>query len=190
MSRRAAFALAALLAGVAAVGCGVPLDERARVTPADAVPYDLLDPTTSTVPATAGRGTRDVCLSLDGSLLTVGRDPSGSGQGDLLLALVTTTPTEGEARLGLRSALDEGTVKAVSTDGGTAVVDLDPSFTEMSGEQQLLALAQLTCTLTAQPQVSRVSFLLDGQPVEVPVQGGALVARPVTRSDYARFFPS
>lgn len=179
-----------LLAGAALAACGVPLDERARVTPAEDVPFDLLDPTTTTVPTSAGQGERDVCLTLDGSLLTVGRDPEGSRLDDLLLSLVSSSPTQGEARLGLRSALGEGTVTAVSAQGGTARLDLDPSFAEMPADQQLLAFAQATCTLTAQPQVFRVSFLLDGDPVEVPVQSGALVDRPVTRSDYARFFPN
>lgn len=168
----------------AAVSCGVRADEQAHVVPAEDVPFDLLDATTTTTadPASGGDQDTTACLALDGLLLSLPRQ----GGADTLLALVVGGPTEGEAGLRLRSAVDEDTVSDVTLSGDMARVDLTDSFAELPGDQQLLAVAQVTCTLTAQPDVRRVSFRLAGEPVEVPVQGGSLVGRPVVRADYGR----
>jgi hypothetical protein len=183
---RAALALGCVLV---AVGCGVTEDRGARLTPAEEVPFGLLEPTATTTPASGDEagGDTNVCLALDGSLLVVGRARGGETPLASLRDLVLAGPTEGEADLGLRTAMGDDTIEDVSASGGLANVDLTAAFTELPGDQQLLALAQITCTLTAQPGVSRVEFELDGARIEVPIQGGSLVERPVTRADYRRF---
>ena len=184
--RRTAALLAAVSLAVAA--CGVTEDSSARTTPAEEVPFGLLDRSVTTVPATGAEGTEtNVCLALDGSLLLVGRARGGDTPLGSLRDLVLAGPTEGEANLGLRTAMGDDTIEDVSASGGLATVALTEAFADLPGDQQLLALAQITCTLTAQPGVSRVQFALDGDLIEVPVQGGSLVERPVTRSDYGRF---
>lgn len=185
----AAWRTAALgvLAGVT-LACGVPVDRTAVVVEDEAVPYDLLSPTTTAqAGATNGRETT-ICLVVDGVLLSLGRDRD-DGALDTDLALITDSPTEGEAALGVRSSLDgEESVVGVERVGGGAVVELGDDFAELPADQQLLAFAQITCTLTAQPGVQQVGFVLDDRELEVPVQGGELVDRPVTRADYAEFF--
>lgn len=168
--------------------CGVPVDRSAVVVDDDDVPYELLSPTTTAQTGTANGRETTICLVVDGVLLSLGRDRDG-GALDSDLALVTDSPTEGEAALGVRSALDgEEPVAGVERVGAGAVVELGEDFAELPADQQLLAFAQITCTLTAQPGVQQVSFVLDDRELEVPVQGGELVDRPVTRGDYIEFF--
>lgn len=187
-STRRGTAILLVLLALATGACGVAEDSAARVTPADDVPFGLLDETVTTVPATGAEGTEtNVCLALDGSLLLVGRARGGETPLESLRELVLAGPTEGEADLGLRTAMGDDTIEDISASGGLATVELTEAFTELPGDQQLLALAQMTCTLTAQNGVSRVRFSLDGEDLEVPVQGGSLVRRPVTRDDYGRF---
>lgn len=170
----------------AAAACGVPLDAEPRLTPPDDVPYDLLASTTTTLVAAVDQGDEtSICLAINSSVLSVGRDRSGQPPLNTLLQLVVAGPTEGEATLGLRSAIPTADmVTTVVAEGGTAQVQLGATFAELPGDQQLLALAQITCTLTTQPEVDRVSFTLAGKEIEVPLADGSLVSRPVTRADY------
>jgi hypothetical protein len=181
--RRAAVLMALLFAATAA--CGVAVDGSARIVPEEEVPFDLLSRTTTTLAAGAEQGQdTSICLALNGSLLAVGRDRGAGLPLDTPTSLALAGPTEGEAELGLRSAVDELSVNDVTVEGDTAVVELAEDFLELPGGEQLLAVAQLTCTLTSQPGTTRVTFLLEGEPVEVPTQTGSIVARPVTRADY------
>lgn len=190
ISVRAAGALlaGALLAGVLLVGaCGVPADRGAARVPPEDVPYELLESTTSAVPSNPQGGDTSICLALDNTVLALGRSRDGSSDLDSLFGIVTAGPTEGEAGLGLRSALTgDEPVLSVDRVAGGAEVALGTDFAELPADQQLLAVAQMTCALTAQPGVAEVTFLLDDRQIEVPVQGGSLVSRPVTRADYAR----
>lgn len=183
--------LAALVAAAALLAsCGVPSDASARRAEDDDVPFDLLSPTTTTTTPVPADGTGDatVCLTLDGSLLAVSRPTGGDRSLDSLLELVTAGATEGEAKVGLRSSVDGAVVDAVSRSGSTATVSLAEEFAELPGDEQLLAVAQATCTLTSQPGIDGVRFRLGNEPVDVPVQGGSLVGRPVTRDDYGRLY--
>jgi len=179
---------AALVAAAVLGACGVPVDERATPVPPESVPFELLESTTTTaVPDGPAGGDTSICLTLDSTVLALGRTRDASSDLGSLLGIVAAGPTEGEARLGLRSALtgDEPVVAVRRSDGG-ASVELGADFAELPADQQLLAVAQMTCALTAQPGVRRVTFLLDERQIEVPIQGGSLVSRPVTRDDYAR----
>lgn len=182
----------AVLGATATLACGVPVDEEASITPSDDVPYDLLSPTTTALAAGSVQGGETtICLSLDGALLTLGRARDGDPPLRSLDSLLAAGPTEGESTVGLRSALDgDDVLDGVSLEDGTAVVQLGEGFTELPADQQLVAVAQATCTLTSQAGVVRVSFELGDAQVDVPVQGGELVSRPVTRADYARLIAS
>jgi spore germination protein GerM len=76
-------------------------------------------------------------------------------------------------------------VRRVALRAGTAHADLQPALSNLGGTEQLLAIAQLVCTLTHRPGVGLVSFTLDGAPVDVPRGDGSLTAGPVSRDDYA-----
>ncbi|MHB1138122.1 MAG: GerMN domain-containing protein [Microthrixaceae bacterium] len=176
-----------VLLGLLGLGCGVPHDPEARVVADEDVPYDLLSSTTASVRSAEAQGDEtSICLVIDSTVLAVGRDRSGASPLSSLSQLVLAGPTQGEAQLGLRSALaTPNMVTAVVPLGSMAQVQLGSEFAELSADQQLLAVAQITCTLTTQPGVARVAFSLAGRDVEVPVQDGSLVSRPVERSDYS-----
>lgn len=181
-------AAAGTFAAALTLACGVPVDSTAVTVDDEVVPYELLSPTTTAQVGTSNGRETTICLVVDGVLLSLGRDRD-DGALDSDLALVTDSPTEGEAALGVRSALDgEDSVLGVERVGPGAVVELGEDFAELPADQQLLAVAQITCTLTAQPGVQEVNFVLDDRELEVPVQGGELVDRPVSRTDYLEFF--
>jgi hypothetical protein len=176
-----------LAIAVAIGACGVPADRNATVTDDADVPYDLLSPTTTTLlTGEPMGGETTICLEINGLLLSLGRDRDGEPPLDDDLSLISAGPTEGEASLGVRNVLEGGDpVLAVRRSGDLVEVELSDEFVELPANQQLLAVAQITCTLTAQPGTGRVSFLFEERELEVPLQGGELVDRPVTRDDYA-----
>jgi spore germination protein GerM len=101
------------------------------------------------------------------------------------LDVLAEGPTPAEASSGLRSALPgPEAVTSVDLSGGVARVDLSRDFTELSGSDQLLAIAQMVFTLTERADVARVGFTLDGEPVQVPRGDGTLTSDPVARADY------
>lgn len=81
-------------------------------------------------------------------------------------------------------------VASVSVSRGIASVDLRSSVEDLSGRNQLLAFAQLVCTLTAQPGIGSVAFTVDGQPIEVPRGDGSLTSGSVSRDAYASLITS
>lgn len=182
-TRRFHAAVAGVVTCIAA-GCGVQLQSTAQTTPAEDVPYGLLSPTTSMLRSADDDVDTSICLPLGESVIVLNRAVAGDPPLDSLVALLQAGPTEGEAKLSVRSAIEPDDVDAVTTDGGQATVRLAAEFSFLAADQQLLAVAQMTCTLTDQPGISEVRFLLDDVVVAVPVAGGQLVDRPVTRDDY------
>lgn len=105
------------------------------------------------------------------------------------LELLTTGPTRAEVISGLRTALapqpltvDEG------LPGGITSVAVTPEFAGVTGPNQLLAVAQVVWTLTDLDETSEVRFLVEGDPVEVPTDGG-LTEQPVGRDHFASVAP-
>lgn len=172
---------------VACAGCAVPAEHEAQVADDKSVPFALLAPDAPPLvpPATAAR-TEDValCFVRESKLAVVERALDAPvGLRDAVTAL--TEPPAGTA--GLRSALgDTSIVGDVQLGAGIASVDLRQAISTLGGDDQLLAVAQIVCTLTARPGVGQVSFTLEGAPVNVPRGDGSLVAAPVSRDDYAR----
>lgn len=187
--RRGPQALVVSAVALLVIGCGVPMDQTATVAPDADVPYDLLSSTTTTTPPSGSpaEGETTICLAVDGLLLSLGRDRGGDPPLSTLEALVGAGPTEGESSLGLRSVV-EGVdlIDGIEQAGNVGEVSLGGRFAELAADQQLLAVAQLTCTLTSQPGIDTVTFQLDGDDVEVPVESGELVDRPVARADFGR----
>jgi spore germination protein GerM len=92
---------------------------------------------------------------------------------------------------GTRSAiLDAGLVSDRGASGGVARVDLAAEFSELSPNDQILALAQVVCTLTSLPGIGQVRFTQDGAPVEVLRGDNSLADEPVSRADYQRLLPA
>lgn len=191
--RLAPTATAVTTAAVLALGaCGVPTDESASVIDDEKVPFRLLEPstTTTTLPPTTTIPVPErpaaLCFAKRKRLTVVRRDVPLDADAEAVVRLLLAGPTEAEAREGLRAPLTASdAVRSVTVSGGVARVDLGPGFETVTGPEQLLAFAQLVCTLTAQPGVGQVVFTLGGSPVEVPRGDGSLTADPVSRDDYA-----
>ena len=173
----------------AMLGCGVQTQDGARTVDREDVPFELLESGTTTSSAAPALPRPDevveVCfLDADGSLvplLTVAPDdPSLAG----IVAVLAEPPATNVFGVPLTTAVAEPGLLELARERGLALVDLDPSFTTMAADDQLAAIAQLVCTMTAQPGVGQIRFSLDGIPVEVPRGDGTLTAEPVVRSDY------
>ncbi|MDQ4130524.1 MAG: GerMN domain-containing protein [Actinomycetota bacterium] len=119
-------------------------------------------------------------------LATGPEDPSRVAMTDLL-----TGPTPEEAQRGLSTAIPAGAqLLGVELRGSVATADLSKEF-ELGAEQEVLVqrLAQVVYTLTDLPRISRVRFLIDGEPVSVVAEDGELQNRPVGRNYYPSLAP-
>lgn len=190
---RSAARIVAALGALTLAACGVPVDSRVQVEDDADVPGGLLAPSPpeGTVPAGAASRPVTICLlGRDGRLVEVNREaPEGAGT-DQVLAVLTAPLGEPERALGLStgvaSTLDLGGVEVV---GGVATVSLTDAFADRSSKEQLDAVAQIVCTLTAQPGVGQVHFELGGVNVEVPRGDGSSTSDPVSRGDYPNRSP-
>jgi spore germination protein GerM len=183
-----------VLVGLAGVSCGVPVDDQTQVIPSDDVPFELLEPapttTTSTTVVEAGSTTT---MTLDLVLLyfvradkvvRIEREVSEALGVKDRLVLLTTPVTATEAEHQLRSAVPPGSINDVELDRGVATVDLSPSFTEISGLEQVLAFAQITLTLSQLPGIGQVAFTRNGEPVQPLDVQGTVIPGPVTSETY------
>jgi len=180
---RLAFAVALGLAGA----CGVESQGQATQVDDDRVPFGLLDPTSTTSQPRGGGGTNavDVCLVRGDSVVVIPRHTEVDAPVDAAIGLLEAGPiSDAEAASELRTEVSEGSVRDLELTGGVAVVALGGGFGELQADAQRLAVAQLVCTLTAQPGVGQVRFTLDGADVDVPREDGSLTAEPLTRDDY------
>lgn len=184
-----AFAVLLLLS---TLGCGIPRDPEPRELSAEDVPFGLLSPattqTTSDVeePATSAV----VYLLRDDRLVAVQRQVEAPvSPAGLLLALLEG-PSTGEAEAGFRTAISSETrIRDVTSAAGVVTVALSRQFVEVTGQDQILALAQIVFTATEVPGAGAVRFRLDGEPVEIPRADGTLTSAPLTRADYAALAP-
>ncbi|AVT33676.1 hypothetical protein C6361_34290 [Plantactinospora sp. BC1] len=183
-SRRAA-ALPLLLAAVVA-GCGVPAEETAReVEPPDGVTHAWATPTPPDPTPSIGAVPARLYLLRDGELVAVTRHVDAAPSVDELVDNLLAGPTDAEQRDGLTSALlGNDIVVGVQVSDGRATVELTDTLDETGRSDQILAFAQIVCTLAAKPGVTAVSFTRAGQPVGVPRADGSLSEAPATAADY------
>jgi spore germination protein GerM len=178
--------LAVILLALVVTSCAVDAQQHADVANDVAVPFGLLDSSAPPLlpPATAAPAESvAVCFVKDNVLAVVPVNLAPPVQLDDVVATLAQPPANAAS---LRTAVgDPPMVHTVNLKGGIARVDLEPSVSDLGGRDQLLAVAQLVCTLTGQPGVGQVSFTLDGAPVEVPRGDGSLTDGPVSRGDYA-----
>ncbi len=124
-------------------------------------------------------------------LAAVARPLLGSGGSADLLAVVLGSLLEGplvedpsleELSSGIPQNVE---LLGVTVDEGVAAVDLTPAFAEGGGTFAMMSrLAQVVFTATQFPDVDAVSFLIDGEPVEVFSAEGIVLDGPQTREDY------
>jgi len=186
----------ALWAALAA-GCGVPTQSAPQIIPRAQVPFHLLDPeaptTTTTMPPPPF--TVPVLVYLVSSngqnLVSSQRLVAPPAQLSAVLDALLAGPTAGELALGTQTAIGSG-VRALgaSVNGGVATVNFNSAFGDLSGPQQVLAVAQVVFTVTGQlsPETG-VTFEIDGTPTNVPIATGAQVPGPVHLLQYVALAP-
>lgn len=184
--RSRSFVVAVLALLTALGGCAVPAQDSARRASDADVPFNLLDPEAPPlVPPAPGAVSEQVglCFIRDGALVSVDTELATPVT---LLGTLEALATPPDDAGPLRTALtDPSVVREVRLVAGIARVDLVPAVSELPGDEQLLAVAQIVCTLTGQPGVGQVSFTLEGAPLAVPKGDGSLVTSPVARDDYS-----
>lgn len=200
MTRRpgAVAALCALLAVVVLAGCGIASDDAPRDIPRAALPESLRGTTATTVPTEPGAARLETVYLVrsDGGVAGESLEPvvvsvGDSGQREaipraVVEALVNARP-DALGRSDLINAIPPNMeVRAADVRSG-GVLDLDlTELATVEGSLQRLAVAQLVFSLTqlVEPRVDAVRFLVDGQPVAVPVERGTAPAgQPVSRAD-------
>ena len=119
--------------------------------------------------------------------------PTTEAVGAEALRLLLDGPTAAEREPGVdaSSQIPSGTrLLGLDIDGGTATVDLTSEYESGGGSASMFArLAQVVYTLTEFPTVQRVSFMLDGEPVDVFSGEGIVLEEPVGRKEYAELMP-
>ena len=179
---------------VALVGCGIPVESRARQL-SEAESLAIATTTTTTVavavvPSTLVSGARAALVYFIRGEGLVGRPlvfPSGFTELDLLQSLIDETTlagANGSVRSGLaqRSDLVEGLVVV----DDLAQVSLSTLFADLPGSEQVLVLGQLTLTMLANFNISGVEFRQNAVAVAVPDADGQPISRPATRADYVK----
>jgi spore germination protein GerM len=178
----------AVLVALAGTACGVTTQRHAHVASDDAVPFGLLQPdapplVTSTTEAPSE--TVGLCFVRGNKIAVVPVAIGSAPTLDEVLAALVEVP-DGAPR-SLHTALGErSVVRSVRLASGIADVDLATVFSSLGSDEQLLAIAQIVCTLTLRPGVGQVSFTLQGAPIAVPRGGGSITDDPVSRDDYRR----
>jgi hypothetical protein len=95
-----------------------------------------------------------------------------------------------ESSSGLRSALPTGvTSLQAQVNGSVATVTVPPGFDRLTVSDQILAVAQLVFTVTANTYLTRVAMAQHGHLLAMPDQSGQLVSHPLGRDDYASLAP-
>ena len=183
--RRVAFVLV-----LAVVGCGVPDSSRPEVIQERDVPFQLLAPTASvtstTQPGSVATARATIYLiDADGRLVSAEREVKFPATVERSLEALLQGPTEDETGR-LSTSITSGT-ELLDLEGptdGLVTVDLSEELLDITGRQQILALAQVVYTVTALPNVERVLFRIDGERREVPNGDGKLTSSPLGRGSY------
>lgn len=179
-------AAAALAIAAALAGCGVQPEDEPRPILAPRGPFQALGPRTPAPTATVGSTAEQLFLVKDGALVPVTRYVEHEPTVQSLISDLLAGPTEAERDAGITSALlGSRVVSAVRVTDGGAVVELASPIEGTGRNDEMLAYAQLVCTLTARPGISGVTFTQDQQPIGVPRADGSLSQGPLTTADYA-----
>ena len=136
--------------------------------------------------------TYEVWFTKGESLFVVHRtEPKVPAVATMAMGSLLEGPTASEAASGVGSEIpDDTTLLGVTVENGIATVDLSAEYESGGGSlSMMMRLAQVTYTLTQFPTVQKVSFELDGQPVEVFSGEGIVLDEPVDRDDYEEMLP-
>ncbi|BBH67165.1 hypothetical protein ACTI_38500 [Actinoplanes sp. OR16] len=161
--------------------CGIPAqDEPHEVT----LPRDGQN-TATAGPAPGGEVAEVLCLVRDGRLVQTVRRVSSVPTPQKQLDDLTAGPTTAERGLGLTTALAGMSLSARDSGDGVTVEVTEAEDAGSARSDEVLAYAQIVCTLTARADVASVSFTQGGEPLQVPRADGSLTDRPLRGWDYS-----
>jgi spore germination protein GerM len=138
----------------------------------------------SPLPTTTGSYAESLYLVKDGLLVAQVRHVATESSVQDLVGDLLAGPTEVESANGLSTALAGVTVTGVRLQAGYATVDLAAPIEGGGRNDDLLAYAQVVCTLTARKDVLGVAFTRAGKAIDVPRGDSSVSAGPLTASDY------
>lgn len=183
--------IATTLAAVLVAACGVPTEQSPQALPAKNVPFQLLAPTaeaTSTTVPSPSKATTRLSIYLadaDGKLVPVRRQVEAPATITKSVGTLLRGPTAEEAdRWHTAITSDTKLLHADPPIDGLVTLDLSRHMLDITGRQQILALAQVVYTATSLADVDRVLFRFDGTAKEVPNGDGKLTASPLGRLSY------
>ena len=185
------------VATVVLASCGVPRDATATAVEDAAVPYRLLEPAepssaSSPEGPTPGREPSVFWLANDRLVpspteASCADDPLDATR--RVLDALAEGPPDAERAAGRSTALPpESTLTIVRLVEGTAVIELE-SATSVSADRLPVVVGQVALTVASVPGVETVLLVSDGEPVPVPLPGGALTDAPVGLADYVVLVP-
>jgi spore germination protein GerM len=175
-------------------GCGVQGDGAPRNLSPDAVPGDLLAPSTSVAQPDSPAGGAPATVYLVDNKEKL-RPVERTLPRPVLIATVLDALLEGatdqEADGGLRSEVPAGTeLNGIDRLGRDVIaIDLSKEFADTTADGELLAQAQIVYTVSELPNVHGVLFLVDGRPREGADDNAKLTSSPLTVDDFADFAP-
>lgn len=173
---------------LALAGCGI--DAQSSPTPVPISGLTAPTPAVSPTPTSAVVVPREVFFVRNNRLVAAERRlPIDSAPTSGINALLAG-PTEAEAASGLTTALPAGVRLDVEVTGTVAVIRVPHEFEQLSGAEQVLALAQLVYTATASDGITGVQLTDGNHPIDVPTDAGRLAPGPVTRADYRELAPT
>ncbi len=184
-------ALVALAAGgLALSACGIPTQRTASPISTRGTHISLPHTQPTISPCT-----KSGCIPIDVYFVTAGGRLKPTGRvvpRDATLATIIHSllsgPTTAEQALGIRTTLGTGIrlLSATVTAKKSATLDFNTHFFTLSGTQEVLGVAQVVYTVNSIMPGAGVTFEIEGGPIEVPVESGALATTiAVHESQYA-----
>ena len=180
----------ALLALVGA--CGVPVQREPVTVAGVALPSDPMpgDADTEGRPGEPAQPVVEVFL-VRANRLNVRERQVAVRTLDAAVRELFEGPTRDDAAAGIRSAIPPGAVlRAARIAGTVATLDVSSPFLDVTGEEQILAVAQVVFTATALEGIEAIRLLVGSEPVEVPRGDGTLAPVPVSPADYPALAPA
>jgi spore germination protein GerM len=190
----------AAIALLVTAGCGVVAGGGPHAVPQGQVPFHLLTPeppttTTTTAPADVPVTVYFVAPTQQ-YLITSQRTVPTTNTLRTVIHALFGGPTTVEKTYGVRTAINSSVnllrVKPSRPKSTTTTVTLDfnRAFGQISGTQQVLAVAQIVYTVTGYlGPTFGVQFEIEGVPTDVPTDTGAQVSGPVHRTKYSTLAP-
>jgi spore germination protein GerM len=170
--------------------CSIGAEQSPNVVAPQDVPSGLAGSGSTTTSVTVP--SENVSIYLEGlqRLVTVNREVAKPAAASTVLEALAKGSTGAEAEQNLRSPISAAApLSVLSIANDTVTVELATSFTNLSGEDQVAAAAQLVYTLTALPGIRAVSVRIGNRATRMPLPDGRLSTGALTRTEYASLAP-